>query len=219
MSSIRSILIKTSVTNIQKELSQLEHWLNNLPDAPISSPNFSPDLSSIHSSDGHGLSNIYRMLDKLSEELGDQRNTLNNILERIDNLEGFGHPNREVFIDEHNKRQTIIRDPWLDDTCEPLRNEIVEDDLSDEDNIYVSVYPLKVNVEEEEEEEVEAEEEEEEEEEDEGMEIEEIEYKETRYYKDAENFIYSINKDDEPSENLVGYWKEKTQSIAFYKTK
>jgi hypothetical protein len=51
------------------------------------------------------------------------------------------------------------------------------------------------------------------------MELEEIEYNDVKYYKDGENFIYSIDKSGEPSENPVGYWKEKTQTIAFYKTK
>ncbi len=71
----------------------------------------------------------------------------------------------------------------------------------------------EVEVEEEEEEE-----EEQEEEEEEGIELEEIEYNGKTYYKDGEGFIYSVI-DGEPSENPVGYWKEKTQSIAFYKTK
>ena len=147
MSSIRSILIQTSNTNIQKELSQLEHWLNNLPDAPISNhpPISNPDLSSIHSLDGHGLS-IHHILDNITEELRNQRNTLNNILERIDNLEGFGHPNREVFIDEKNKLHKNIRDPWLDDSCEPLRNEVIAHDFSDEDIVYVPVYPINTDV-------------------------------------------------------------------------
>lgn len=61
--------------------------------------------------------------------------------------------------------------------------------------------------------------EEEDEEEEEGLELEEIEFKGTKYYKDGEGFIYSINEDEEPSENPIGYWKEKTQSIAFYKLK
>jgi DNA-directed RNA polymerase I, II, and III subunit RPABC2 len=73
------------------------------------------------------------MVDKLAEELGNQRNTLNNILERIDNLEGFRPPDREVFIDEKNKLHNTIRDPWLDDSCEPLRNEIVCDDDEDDE--------------------------------------------------------------------------------------
>ena len=288
MSSIRGVLIKTTITNIQKELGQLEHWLNNLPDSRIPEP----DLSSIHSLDG--LSNIHRMVDKLAEEVGNQRNTLNNILERIDKLEGFQRPDREVFIDDTNQHNTIV-DPWLDNSSEPLKNEIIfEDDIElEQDSIIVAdefgvglltssgVIPIGskkmtgeevaeeeeeaeeeeaveeeaveaedvaeeeeeeaveeeekvveeeeevVEVEEEEEVEAEAEEEEEvveeeqdlcQEEEEEGMAVEEIEYNGSRYYKDTENFIYSVNKDDEPSDNPVGYWKVKTQTIAFYKS-
>ena len=309
MSSIRAVLIQTTITNIQKELGQLEHWLNNLPDSRIPEP----DLSSIHSLDG--LSNIHRMVDKLAEEVGNQRNTLNNILERIDKLEGFQRPYREVFIDDTNQHKTIV-DPWLDNSSEPLKNEIIfEDDIElEQDSIIVAdefgvglltssgVIPIgskkmtgeevaEAEAEEEAEEEVEEEEEEaveeeaveeeaakaedvaeeeaeeeeeeaveeeeevveeeekevaeaeaeeekaveeeqdlcqeeeeeaEEEEQDlcqeeEGMAVEEIEYNGSRYYKDTENFIYSVNKDDEPSDNPVGYWKVKTQTIAFYK--
>jgi len=61
----------------------------------------------------------------------------------------------------------------------------------------------------------EQEEEQEEEEEDESVEL--IEYKGVSYYKDTEGFIYTIEEDDQPSEIAVGYWKEKTNSIAFYK--
>ena len=54
--------------------------------------------------------------------------------------------------------------------------------------------------------------------EEEGIELEEIVYKNITYYKDAENFIYSI-LNDEPSENPVGYWKEIINSVVFYKNK
>jgi hypothetical protein len=33
MSSIRTVLIQTTLINIQKELGQLEHCLNNIPDS------------------------------------------------------------------------------------------------------------------------------------------------------------------------------------------
>jgi hypothetical protein len=85
---------------------------------------------------------------------------------------------------------------------------------------------VEVEEEEQQEETVEVEEEEEqqeetveEEEEEEGLELEEIDFKGVKYYKDGEGFIYSINEEDEPSENPIGYWKEKTQTIAFYKLK
>ncbi len=55
-----------------------------------------------------------------------------------------------------------------------------------------------------------------EEEEEEGIELEELEFNGITYYKDNDGFIYSVIN-DEPSESPIGYWKEKTQSIAFYK--
>jgi hypothetical protein len=51
-------------------------------------------------------------------------------------------------------------------------------------------------------------------EEEEGEEVEEITYNGETYYKDADGFIYKP-EDDTP----IGYWKEKTQSIAFYRAK
>ena len=53
-----------------------------------------------------------------------------------------------------------------------------------------------------------------EEEEQEEQEVEEITYNGETYYKDADGFIYKP-EDDTP----IGYWKEKTQSIAFYRAK
>ena len=63
------------------------------------------------------------------------------------------------------------------------------------------------------------EEEEEEEEEEEGVELEEITYQGTVYYRDPEQYIYSVNEEGEVSEDPVGYWKEKTKNIAFYNKK
>lgn len=306
ISSIRSVLIRTCMANVQKEISQLEHWLNNLSDdVSVHIPSHP-----IHSHDEQfELSNLNRVIERLVDETVNQRNTLNNILERLDNLEGFSRPNREVFIDENVKNCINHNDPWIDNNCEPLANEVVgEDDISepiytrpkslsvessvgtpsiipdipedksiipdidsDDDNDdkieKVEFTPLQTNskesdktsitIKEEEEEQVEEEQveeeqveedekvvveerkevvetnseiikdttekhiqEEEEEEEDESeQEFEEIEYKGIRYYKDNENFIYSVDDEDQPSENPVGYWKEKIQSIAFYKTK
>jgi len=307
------------MTNIQKEISQLEHWLNNLSDESHETPRQQVDVPSLH-----------RVLDRLTDEVGNQRNTLNNILERLDHLEGFSRPDREVFIDEPVKNKS---DPWLDDDCLPFENEVVQNnsepvitvhkniigsssasvatpsiipdvpedhslppDIDDtlvafegqleeettkvelpvkkEDAPIAVAMPFSVTinlptisigkkevvevikekqeevevvevveeeeeeeeevevveeeqeeeevevVEEEEEEEVEiVEEEEEEEEDEEGLELEELTYKGVKYYMDGEGFIYTIDDEEQPSENPVGYWKGNTKSIAFYKTK
>jgi hypothetical protein len=75
------------------------------------------------------------------------------------------------------------------------------------------VKEVQEEVEEEEEEEEVAEEEEEED----DMEYEEIEYNGTTYYRDTDKFVYTMNKDGELSEHPIGYWKEKSKAITFYK--
>ena len=60
---------------------------------------------------------------------------------------------------------------------------------------------------------------EEEQEEEEGVELEEITYKEQSYYKDGEGFIYGIDEEGQPTDQPIGIWKEKSQSIAFYRLK
>ena len=56
-----------------------------------------------------------------------------------------------------------------------------------------------------------------EEEEEDDMEYEEIEYNGTTYYRDTDKFVYTMNKDGELSEHPIGYWKEKSKAITFYK--
>jgi hypothetical protein len=260
-------------------------------------------------------------VNRIAEQQNVQQHTLNNIVDRLQILEEM----REFYVNDPVRVQS--EDPWLDNHCVPLQNEIIdgEDTLSEplyninkqdatetdvssetssvhppsiipnlpedkdavpdiEDNVSettsdsrearIAPAPTQIRTEKvqnevkqdvqvveeaeeaeeaeeveveedaeaeeeveveeeaeeaeeqevEEEEEVEVEEEAEEaeeeaeEEEEEGLELEEIVYNCVKYYKDAENFIYSIT-DDQPSDNAVGYWKEKTKSIAFYKTK
>jgi predicted nucleic acid-binding Zn-ribbon protein len=108
------------MANVQKEISQLEHWLNNLSDETPTNIPSQPN----HSYDDHfEFSNLNRIIERLAEDVSNQRHTLNNILERLDNLEGFQRPDREVFIDENTNQHT--NDPWLDNHCEPLENEVI----------------------------------------------------------------------------------------------
>jgi hypothetical protein len=95
--------------------------------------------------------------------------------------------------------------------------EVVKEEVVKEEVVKEEVVKEEVVEEEVVEEEVVEEEVVEEEEEEQGY--EEIEFKGKRYCRDDEGFIYSIDEDDQPSENPIGVWKEKTQSIAFYKTK
>jgi exosome complex component RRP41 len=60
---------------------------------------------------------------------------------------------------------------------------------------------------------------EEEAQEEEGVELEEITVKGVNYYKDPEEgFIYEIDSEGQPSENPIGIWKTKTQTILFYRS-
>ena len=217
--NIRSILIKTCMSNIQKEMGHLEHWLMNLSDTNL------PDDSET----------ISRLSEKISNQLSNQQIAIDNILERLDSMEGFRNSTREVFIEK-------CPDPYIDNSREP----IIENDISE---LYTVHKENSVEVEEVEEveegeveegeveegeveeveqveegevegEQVEGEEQEEEVELEEGesIELEEFIYNKVKYYKDGENFIYSIHN-DEPSDNPVGYWKEKTKLVAFYKNK
>jgi len=274
------------MANVQKEIGHLEHWLSHLPAEPTATTtavavpataSMNPDLVSLTS-----------VVNRLSEQLTTQQHTLHHLMDRITILENL----RQVHIDELSQKS---EDPWLDNQCIPLTNEVIGDDCLSEEPLYTfhketsqaatqpivldtpdaesdsqeehDVEPVvlcappttpvtpapvpqdkkmeekekeivqegvekeeKVEEEEEEAEEVEEDEVEEEEdveeevveeveEEEEGVELEEMEYKGTKYYRDGEGFIYTIDEDEQPSENPVGYWKEKTQTIAFYKTK
>jgi hypothetical protein len=94
--------------------------------------------------------------------------------------------------------------------------EAVQEVTAVESVAIIEVESVAVEEQEEEEAEEEAEEEEDEEEED-DMEYEEIEYNGTTYYRDTDKFVYTMNKDGELSEHPIGYWKEKSKAITFYK--
>jgi hypothetical protein len=269
MSSIQSILIRTCMSSIQKELEQLEKWLGGSLPRPEPSPSTDSLLTAV---------------ERLSKQFEVQQHALNHIVDRLDILEGMR--NEPCYMDLHD-------DPWLDHSPTQLQNEIIdpiepvyhicktetlfEPVLSPvteqhvvlphviEQNVVlphvieqpvadkpvaeqpvaeqpvaeqpVAEQPVEEEQEQDEQEEEEEqeeqqeeqeeeeqkeqqeeeqeEEEQQEEEEDEGVEL--LEYKGMSYYKDSEGFIYSIEEDEQPSEIAIGYWKEKTNSIAFYK--
>jgi chemotaxis protein histidine kinase CheA len=272
MSSIQSILIRTCMSSIQKELEQLEKWLGGSLPRPEPSPSTDSLLTAV---------------ERLSKQFEVQQHALNHIVDRLDILEGVR--NEPCYMDLHD-------DPWLDHSPTQLQNEIIdpieplyhicktetlfeptasplplvqpmvqpmaqplvqpmveeqpvaslpvveqeeeeeehqeEEEQEEEEEEEEEEEQQKEKEEEEEQEQEEEEEEEQEqdepkkeeqqqeeeeedEEEDEGVEL--IEYKGVSYYKDSEGFIYRIEEDEQPSEIAIGYWKEKTNSIAFYK--
>jgi len=284
MSSISSVLIRSCLSTIQKELHQLEHWLNHLPqDVPAPAPvNASTD--------------IMALLEKISKQYDAQQHTLHHIMDRLDMLDS-----------------SVPAAPWLEEPSPFLENSVVEPDVLEPlyvvhkteeqrltptatalakiiaplaplvipsvvpdavvPNVVIpsvapeavvpsapeAVVPLVVpdavipeavarlapsvvpnavaplapsvvpnavvpdavipnaivipSVPSEEMKEDEAEEEEE------GVELVEVTFKGKTYYKDPnEGFIYGMDDEGQPSEQPIGVWKEKTQSVAFYRT-
>ena len=177
----------------------MEHWLNSLHSSEPASSNIEGTLRVLIAS-----------VDKLTKQFESQQLALHHIADRLEIL-------------EHSKEQP---DPWLDSTSTCLENTIIdplesvyvvhkEDEIPveekvNEDKPVVEVKPVV------EEAAVEAEAEAEE---DGGVELEEITYKDVSYYKDTEGFVYGIDDEGQPTEQPIGVWKEKSQSVSFYRLK
>jgi hypothetical protein len=103
---------------------------------------------------------------------------------------------------------------------EVVEEEVVEEEVVEEEAVEEEAVEEEA-VEEEavEEEAVEEEAVEEEAVEEEGEELEELVYQGVTYYKDADGFLYLMEESGELSETAIGYWKEKTQTVAFYRKK
>ena len=235
MSTIPSVLIRTCMLNIQKELRQLEHWLNTLPEsAPSTTVSTNPDMIST--------------MEKLSRQYDVQQHALNHIVDRLDMLEM-----REIQVNQDEEKT----DPWLDSSSTYLENTIVDpleqiylvrkeaelfqpiltpsavalSSILRNDTIVKQVpkeepqekqektQEKKEEAQEEQEKTQEKKEEQEEQEEQEdGIELAEVTYKGKSYYKDPEGFIYGIDEEGQPTEQPIGVWKEKSSSVVLYRT-
>ena len=206
--SISSTLIHACLTNVQKEFSQLEHWLNSLHSAEPAQEG--------------SLRLLIASVENLTKQFESQQLAIHHIVDRLEIL-------------ERSKDQP---DPWLDSesTClestiiDPLDSVYVvhkEDELPVEEKIIkkpveekpVEEKPVEEKPVEEKPVEEKPVEEKVAEEEDGGLELEEITYKDVSYYKDNEGFVYGIDDEGQPTEQPIGVWKEKTQSVSFYRLK
>jgi hypothetical protein len=273
MSSIRSTLIRSTISKLQGELEQLENWLNR------DYVTTAATTSVAASTDGNI---IYHAIQQLSKQMDSQQHTLNHLIDRLDVLEGT----RNIHIEDPSN-------PWLDAEVTQLQNELVHDLDSEYETIInvnkseepmvseksVVVEPVAVAepvavvatlepiaviavvepiaalepvaviavaesvavvepiaalepvavvatlesvavvaalepvAKVQEEEEVQKEEEEEEEEE---MEYEEVEFKGETFYRDTQQYIFRMDEEGQLSEDPIGYWKVKSQTIMFY---
>jgi hypothetical protein len=222
--SISSTLIQACLSNIQKEFSQLEHWLNLLHPSVASPPIPSSGLES-------ALRELSSKIDILSKQYDVQQLAINHIVDRLDILEGAQQIQDDPWLDSSDELENMVIEPVesvyvirkeeSDVVVEPIVEPIVEQILEPVHAVEPvapvekahAVEPVQaVDA-------IEPVHAEEEEEEEDGVELSEITYKDTAYYKDSENFVYGIDDEGQPSDQPIGIWKEKTQSVSFYRLK
>ena len=244
--SISSLLIQTCMTNIQKELSHLQHWLTSLPQ-------------------GQEESSVHQLLEKLSKQYEVQQHALNHIVDRLDMLEDAReiHVEESPWLDESPMENTVVSPfdytihkssaeqdmtapsvlpsvaPSAIPSVVPSVAPVVPSAIPSVTPVVPSAVPSAVplvapsdvpsNKEEHHQEEyltvphvvaaiLQSTPVEEESEEDNGVELEELTYKGITYYKDSsEGFIYGMDEDGQPTEQPIGIWKEKSKSISFYR--
>jgi len=127
---------------------------------------------------------------------------------------------QEQVVQEPVAEEPVVEEPVVEEPVaeEPVVQEpVVQEPVVQEESPNTVKEP-ETKMEQEEVQEEEEEEEEQEEEED-GVELEEITYQNVTYYRDPDMMVYSIDEDGQPSDEPIGYWKEKTKSVAFYKKK
>ena len=234
--SIASTLIQACMSNVQKEFSQLEHWLNSLPHCEASSTSYD---------------RMEKMIMKLSKQFEVQQMALNHIVDRLDILEGTREINDDPWLDDSTGLENTIIDPMYvihKDVAEvpvvpavvpevpavvpevpavvpavvpevPAVPAVVPAVVPEVPAVIPAVVPEVPAVVPAVVPEVPAVVEEEEEEEEDGVELSEITYKDITYYKDSDGFVYGIDEESQPTDQPIGLWKEKTQSIAFYRLK
>ena len=243
MASVRSTLIRACKDSICQQLEQLEQWLNTVPEstslatAPLTTVPLTTAplaiaierLTKQFEVQQHALNHIVDRLDIL-EGMQDRTSYLpdepwlDGSLTQLQNE--IIDPIEPIYT--VHKTDTLFEPPPI--TIEvkkqepnPVDGPVEEAEAKREEQPATVVEEAKkeeksaIVVAEAKQEEKPAIVEEEEEDEDEEDTLEMIEYKGTSYYKDTAGFIYRIDEDQQPSETVDGFWKEKTQSIVFYK--
>lgn len=115
MSSIRSTLIRSCFANIQRELTQLEDWLNR-DYAEL------PQFNTTSTNSGTDSNIIYQAIQQLSKQLDSQQHTLHHIIDRIDVLE----ETRNIHINDNDENEP--NNLWLDTEGVQLQNEMIDNE-------------------------------------------------------------------------------------------
>jgi flagellar biosynthesis GTPase FlhF len=238
--SITSALIASTINKIKKDLYQLEDWLNSLHSTPSLPP-------SAHAyTQGTDVSSLLKRVEELTIEVSAQKHTIHHLVDRLDVMEETREIHIDGHLDDMDDPLDDQQDPWLSTIPlqneivdpvivnihreepvlkeeivkeQPVLNDVVKEEVVQEEKVEKQEEAEKEEQEAEQEEQEEAQEEEEADQEEEGVELEEITVKGVHYYKDPEEgFIYEIDSEGQPSENPVGVWKTKTQTISFYRS-
>lgn len=273
--SVPATLIRTTLSTIQKELRQLEHWLITLSGEPV---------QAISSHESHSIAALSSKMDHIIKNYESQQLALNHIVDRLDILEGTREEDDlwldsnatclENIVVEPLEPMYIVRKSESESPKEDVVHEelpVVKEQLAVQPVVqaelpvvkeHLAVQPVvkeevvkaeqpvvqaELPVEQEElaiqpsvlevqddippvntapsiisvpsVEEAKDDSEEDAEEDEGGVELEEVTYKGKSYYKDpAEGFIYGIDEEGQPTDQPIGIWKEKSQSISFYRT-
>ena len=242
--SITSALIASTIDKIKKDLYQLEDWLNSLHPvhAPVQEPSIKPfvDVSSLMkrveeltvevSVQKHTIHHLVDRLDVMEEtreihidgHLDDLDDPLNDQqdpwLSDIPLKNEIVDPMFVIHKEEVHVKEEVKEVVKEEEAQEEEEEEAQEEEAQEEEGKEAQE---EAQEEEEEEAQEEAQEEEAQEEaqEEDGVELEEIIVKGVHYYKDPEEgFIYEIDSEGQPSENPIGVWKTKTQTISFYRS-
>jgi hypothetical protein len=196
--------IYQAIQQLSKQLEVQQHTLNHI----IDRMDVLEDTKEIHiSSNEPWLDTTGTLLqNELDENLLDEYEPIINVNKTEEQCV------KETEVEE-TPRVEVRVEPEVEQEVEEQEVE-VEQEVEEQEEQEVEVKePEEVEEEEVEEEEVE----EVEEEEGDDMEYEEIEYNGSTYYRDTDKFVYSMNEDGELSEHPIGYWKEKSKTITFYK--
>ena len=262
--SVPATLIRTTLSTIQKELRQLEHWLITL----------SGDSHTIPSQENPSIAALSAKMDHIIKHYESQQLALNHIVDRLDILEGT-QDNEDLWLDSGatcleniiveplepmyivrksesespkadavkaeqpvvkaeqpvvQAEQPVVQEQLAVKPAVKAEQPVVQEQLAvqpavkeeqplvkaeqpavkevQDDVPPVNAAPSIIAVPSAEEEEDEG-----------GVELEEVTYKNNNYYKDpTEGFIYGIDEEGQPTDQPIGIWKEKSQSISFYRT-
>ena len=232
--SIASTLIQACLSNVQKEFRQLEHWLNSLH-----------PTDHVVTNDTNVLRELTSSIERLSKQYEVQQMAIHRIADRLDMLEG-GHDiqiNDDPWLASEELENTIVEpvdyivhkeepvsvaepnaeaqvEPKAESQVQPPVQPKVESQVQPkvESQAEAQAQP-QVQPQAEPQVQPQAEHVVDIAEEEDGVELVEITYKDVNYYKDSEEFVYGIDEEGQPTDQPVGIWKNKTQSIAFYRLK